>query len=156
MLGGELAARGRRSELGRARERAGWSGEGRSMVGRCRRAHGSRRRPAATRGGVDGAWPPRGGRALPLVGRGAARQRAGERGGRPGVALGWAKARRAAQREACWAGFGCGPRSGAATREIRKAFFKLCFQEIFKHQFSNIILSKKMTSFENVPKMKVD
>ena len=43
-----------------------------------------------TRGGIDGAWPPRGGLALPWSGRDAARQRAGERGGRPGAALGWA------------------------------------------------------------------
>jgi len=97
-------------EEGRARESeraCGRSGEEHSVVGRCRRARGSRRRPAAMRGGVDGAWPPRGGRALQLVGRGAARQRAGERGGRPGVALGWARlARHAAlAREA----HGCRP-----------------------------------------------
>jgi len=36
-----------------------------------------------------------------------------------------------------------------------KHFFNFKFQEIFKYQFSNIILSKKMTSFENVPKIKV-
>jgi len=34
--------------------------------------------------------------------------------------------------------------------------FNLNFQEIFNTSFSNIILSKKMTSFENGPKMKVD
>jgi len=38
----------------------------------------------------------------------------------------------------------------------RKTLFHLYFQGIFKCQLSNIILSKKMTSFENVPKMKVD
>ena len=47
-------------------------------------------------------------------------------------------------------------RSEAAAHEGEKAFFHLYFQEIFKGQLSNIILSKKMTSFENVPKMKVD
>jgi len=40
------------------------------------------RRPAATRGGVDGVWPPRGGRALPR----SARVRAASRG----TAQGWA------------------------------------------------------------------
>jgi len=54
---------------------------------RCRRARGRGRRPAATRGGVDGAWPPRGGRALPR----SARVRAASRG----TARGWAEARRA-------------------------------------------------------------
>ena len=156
-LGGELVARGRRSEHERAREQVGWSGEERSAVGRCRRARGSGRRPAATRGGVDGAWPPRGGRVLPWSGRGAGERRGAARSaGQTRAGLGWAEARRAALREARWAGFGRGPRSEAAAHEIRKAFFKLCFQEIFKHQFSNIILSKKMTSSENVPKMKVD
>ena len=155
-LGGELAARGRRDEHGRARERAGWSGEERSVVGRCRRARGSGRRPAATCGGVDGAWPPRGGRALPRserrAGTGAARAEAGQ----TRAGLGWAEAKRAALREARWAGFGRGPRNEVAAREGRKEIFKLYFQEIFKYQLSNIILSKKMTSFENVPKMKVD
>ena len=49
-----------------------------------------------------------------------------------------------------WAG------NEAAAHEMKEAFFNLYFQEIFKCQLSNIILSKKMTSFENVPKMKID
>jgi len=54
-----------------------------------------------------------------------------------------------------WAGFGRRARSEAAAREGEKSFFQIYFQEIFKCHLSNIILSKKMTSFENVPKMKV-
>ena len=108
------------------------------------------------RGSVDGAWPPRGGRALPWserrAGTGAARAEVGQ----TRAGLGWAKAKHAVLREARWAGFSRGPRSEAAAREGRKENFKLYFQEIFKYQLSNIILSKKMTSFENVPKMKVD
>ena len=73
-----------------------------------------------------------------------------------GVGLGRAEAKRTALREARWAGFGRGPRNEAAAHEGRKEIFKLYFQEIFKYQLSNIILSKKMTSFENVPKMKID
>ena len=46
-------------------------------------------------------------------------------------------------------------RSEAAAREGGKSLFHLYFQGIFKCHLSNIILSKKMTSFENVPKMKV-
>ena len=82
--------------------------------------------------------------------RGAARRQAVH-----GAGLRRTRGAREAGAAAGRAGFGRGPRNKAAAREKRKAFFKLCFQEIFKYQFSNIILSKKMTSFENVPKMKV-
>ena len=54
-----------------------------------------------------------------------------------------------------WAGFGRRARSEAAAREGEKSFFQIYFQGIFKCHLSNIILSKKMTSFENEPKMKV-
>ena len=73
--------------------------------------------------------------------------------GRAGAARGWAEARRA--RGLCWAGLRGWAESEAAARENRKTLFHLYFQELFKGQLLNIILSKKMTSFENVPKMKV-
>ena len=79
------------------------------------------------------------------------------RGGRPArrwVGLGRGEARGAA---GCWLGW-LRPwaRNEAAAREGEKALFPIYFQGIFKCHLSNIILSKKMTSFENVPKMKVD
>ena len=109
---------------------------------------------------VAGAWPTRGGRVLTRSGRGAGERRGAARlAGQTRAGMGWAEAKRAALREAGAAagraGFDRGPRSEAAAREGRKENFKLYFQEIFKYQFSNIILSKKMTSFENVPKIKV-
>ena len=73
--------------------------------------------------------------------------------GRAGAARGWAEARRA--RGLCWAGLRGWAGKEAAARENRKTLFHLYFQELFKSQLSNLILSKKMTSFENVPKMKV-
>ena len=79
-------------------------------------------------------------------------------GGRPGLhgtGLGRAEARRAALQEARWVGFGRRARSEAAAREGEKVIFQIYFQGISKCPLSNIILSKKMTSFENVPKMKV-
>ena len=97
-------------------------------------------------------------------GRGVALRRAREcgRAGERAGALGWA--------EALWAGAGeargvrvggwlgrlrSWARSEATAREVGKSLFHLYFQGIFKCHLSNIILSKKMTSFENVPKMKV-
>ena len=94
-------------------------------------------------------------------GRDAARRVSGRASAEAGQARRWAGlARRAAlAREARY----CRPgrlrpwaRNEAAAREMKEAFFNLYFQEIFKCQLSNIILSKKMTSFENVPKMKID
>ena len=106
--------------------------------------------------GVASAGRPRGERALTRSGHDAARQRAGERARRQASALGRAGARRAGAAR----GF-TGPAS-AVGRETRRRprkkemkIFNLYFQDIFKCQLSNIILSKKMTSFENVPKMKV-
>ena len=99
---------------------------------------------------------PRGGQALTRSGarRGAARAGA-RRQARRGAVLGWAErgeARAGASlgRLRPWA------RSEAAAREGGKSLFHLYFQGIFKCHRSNIILSKKMTSFENVPNMKVD
>ena len=137
-LGGELAARGR-SELGRARERAGWSGEGRSAVGRCRWARGSGRKPAATRGGVDGAWPPRGEHALPRSGarRGASAGRRAEAGQR-GAGQGWAEARRAALRDAGWAGFGRGPEARRRPAKEKKPFFICIFKEFLNANFQTL------------------
>ena len=63
--------------------------------------------------------------------------------------------RGAAREGLCWAGLRGWAESEAAARENRKTLFHLYFQELFKSQLSNLILSKKMTSFENVPKMKV-
>ena len=88
--------------------------------------------------------------------------RAGARRG-PGLArrlLGQGEARKQASavrraRGLCWAGLRGWAESEAAARENRKTLFHLYFQELFKGQLLNIILSKKMTSFENVPKMKV-
>ena len=88
--------------------------------------------------------------------RGAARQRAGaRRQARRGAALGWAK--RGEARTGGWLGrLRSWARSEAAAREGEKVLFQIYFQGIFTCHLSNIILSKKMTSFENVPKMKVD
>ena len=88
--------------------------------------------------------------------RGAARQRAGaRRQARRGAALGWAE--RGEARVGGWLGrLRSWARSEAAAREGEKVLFQIYFQGIFTCHLSNIILSKKMTSFENVPKMKVD
>ena len=90
------------------------------------------------------------------VGHGAARQRAGERGGRPGAVLGWVRPRRGTRRGERLAGLASvvGRKRGGGPR-LRKALFHFYFQELFKCQLSNIILSKEITSFENGPKIKV-
>ena len=114
--------------------------------------------------GDAGTWSPHGGSSLPRSARGRAASR--------GTARGWAEAsaarggvsrpaREVGRRArvgslARWAGFGRRARSEAAAREGEKSFSKYNFQGIFKCHLSNIILSKKMASFENVPKMKVD
>jgi len=88
-------------------------------------------------------------------------RRAGEegaaRGGRPGWrGAGLGRARRGARRAgARWAGFGWQARSEAAAQKIENGIFQLIFKKILNCHLSNIILSKEMTSFENVPKMKV-
>ena len=48
-----------------------------------------------------------------------------------------------------------GQKRGGGPRRRKILFFQIYFQEIFKCLLSNIILNKKMTSFENVPKIKV-
>ena len=68
--------------------------------------------------------------------------------------LGLARPRRMPRRRCDVAAARLGHEAGGP--RLRKALFHLYFQEIFKCQLSNIILSKKMTSFKNVPKMKVD
>jgi len=47
-----------------------------------------------------------------------------------------------------------GQKRGGGPRRRKNIFSNKIFKE-FKCHLSNIILSKKMTSFENVPKMKV-
>jgi len=103
--------------------------------------------------GDAGTWSPRGESFLTRSRRGAATGAA--RGRRSQRALGWAEAR--------WVGTArgqagppvrLGRKRGGGPRR-RKTLFHLYFQELFKSQLSNLILSKKMTSFENVPKMKV-
>jgi len=112
-------------------------------------------RAAAARG--RGVRPPSTGgatrRASPDAVGGVARRRARRTGEEPAR---WAGPRRGEARAGAslgwlrpWA------RSEAAAREGGKSLFHLYFQGIFKCHLSNIILSKKMTSFENVPKMKV-
>ena len=88
--------------------------------------------------------------------RGASAGRRAEAGqARRGAGLGWAK--RGEARAGGWLGrLRSWARSEATAREGGKSLFHLYFQGIFKCHLSNIILSKKMTSFENVPKMKVD
>ena len=116
----------------------------------------------AARSGARRRVAPRGGRLLPASGR--RRASAGERG--RGVGLGWrggcwAKAKRGSRPARCGARGGfAGPACGAGPKARRrpakeKNSFSFIFQELFKGQLLNIILSKKMTSFENVPKMKV-
>ena len=83
--------------------------------------------------------------------RGASASRRAEAGQR-GAGLGRGEARARGLR---WAGLRGWAGKEAAARENRKTLFHLYFQELFKSQLSNLILSKKMTSFENVPKMKV-
>ena len=77
---------------------------------------------------------------------------AGEEPARAGLGrgeVGWNGA--GAGRAACAAG----PKARRRPAKTKKTLFHLYFQELFKSQLSNLILSKKMTSFENVPKMKV-
>ena len=87
--------------------------------------------------------------------RGASAGRRAEAGqARRGAGLGWAE--RGEARAGGWLGrLRSWARSEATAREGGKSLFHLYFQGIFKCHLSNIILSKKMTSFENVPKIKV-
>ena len=91
------------------------------------------------RGGVDGAWPPRGGHALPRSGarRGASVGRRAEAGQR-GAVLGWAEARRGT-RDAGWADFGRGPEVRWRPAKEKNPFSKYNFKEflnaIFKYYF---------------------
>ena len=114
-------------------------------------ARGRGVRPPSTGGATRRASPDAVGRAAR---RGAARAGARRQAGR-GAVLGWAERGKAPAggwlgRLRPWA------RSEAAAREGEKVLFQIYFQGIFTCHLSNIILSKKMTSFENVPKMKVD
>ena len=88
------------------------------------------------------------------VGRGAREQ--ARRGAEAGQAreLCWAeaKAQRGVERGPASAG---GPEVRRRPVKGEKPFFKFYFQGISKYQFSNTLLSKKMTSFENGPKIKV-
>ena len=78
------------------------------------------------RGGVDGAWPPRGEQALTRSGarRGASAGKRAEAGQR-GAGLGWAEARRAALRDAGWADFGHGPEVRRRPAKEKKILFQI-------------------------------
>ena len=143
-LGAGGEERQRRSERASAPAWAGIGGRVGAGAGRLRRA------AASTAHGRHAAGKLCRGRAW----RGASA--AGARGGR--LARRWAGLGRGEARGAagCWLGrLRPWARSEAAAREGGKSLFHLYFQGIFKCHLSNIILSKKMTSFENVPKMKV-
>ena len=73
------------------------------------------------------------------------------------AALGWAGARWKREARGGFAGPACGagPERRRRPRKNRNGIFQLIFKKILKCHHSNIILSKKMTSFENVPKMKI-
>ena len=92
------------------------------------------------------------------VGRGA-REEKTARGWTGPWRASWAEAKageRAAGAEAGRAACAAGPKARRRPTKEKMKIFNLNFQEIFNTSFSNIILSKKMTSFENGPKMKVD
>ena len=135
LLSGAVPCRGeRRGEHERAGERAGVSGEERSVVGRKRRARGAESGRLRRAAGVAGTWPPRGGRVLPRSERRAGTGAAQRWAGQTRAGLGWAEARWAGAGVGVrWAGFGRGPRNEAAARERRKAPF---LNYIFK-KFSN-------------------
>ena len=104
---------------------------------------------------VDG-WRHAAGKPCRGRARGAAR-RGQARGGRPGAARCWAgpsEARRVRGMLAGPASAG-GPEARRRPAKEKNHFSKYIFKEIFKCHLSNIILSKKMTSFENELKMKV-
>ena len=158
----ELRARRGRSSGARL-----WRGR-RGSAGASERAHGHQQVKAGAWARCQAAAAAR--RLTPTCGRhaadafcrghGVARRAAGDsaaRGGRPGWrGAGLGRARRGARRAgARWAGFGWQARSEAAAQKIENGIFQLIFKKILNYHLSNIILSKKMTSFENVPKMKV-
>ena len=89
-------------------------------------------------------------------GRDAARRVSGRASAEAGQARRWAGPRRGARCGGRLAGLASvvGRKRGGGPR-LRKALFHFYFQELFKCQLSNIILSKEMTSFENGPKIKV-
>ena len=73
----------------------GWCARGQTAMKQ--RGQSERRRAVVPRGKLAGAWPPRGVRALALVGRGRSeRARRGTEAGRAGL-RGWAKREVAAQ-----------------------------------------------------------
>ena len=91
-------------------------------------------------------------------GRGVARRAAGGwRGARrqAGLARRGAGPRRGARGGFAGPACGAGPKARRRPAKTEKLFFIYIFKNFFKNQLSNLILSKKMTSFENVPKMKV-
>jgi len=164
--GGARARRGRSSGLAAREEKERKCGRERASA-RASAGEGGRVGAVSGRGcraaGDAGAESPRGGIPLPRSRRGAAtgaRVRASGRKSRR-AGLGWGavgrrgrSVRRAGGRLAGPASAG-GPEARRRPRKIEMEFFSIYFHEIFKCHLSNIILSKKMTSFENVPKMKV-
>ena len=138
----ECGGRAGCSRLGQQRQeaRGAWPrgqelGDGwrHAAIGFCRRQGAGARVRAS--GGAAWAW----------AGEAAAGPRRSAEAGQRGAARAGALLGRLA---------GLGRKRGGGPRR-RKTLFHLYFQELFKGQLLNIILSKKMTSFENVPKMKV-
>ena len=151
----ELVAAGGGCVAGAA-EREAEGGAGNAMPGELCGSLSSARAAAARGRGVRP--PSMGGatRRASLDAVGGVAWRRARRAGEGASALGRAEARRGEAHAGAslgrlrpWA------RSEAAAREGGKSLFHLYFQGIFKCHLSNIIFSKKMTSFENSPRMKV-
>ena len=124
---------------------------------RARQAGAAARRASPAHGGHTASAPRRGrARRAGTARRGTEAGRVSRPARRQAWHASWAGLRRrhGARRRGAWAGFGWWARREAVARERREPFFKFYFQGIFKYQFSNTLSSKKMTSFENVPKIK--
>ena len=130
---GRASARGARgeekqrgSERASAPALAGIGGRVGAGAGRLRRA------AASTAHGRHAAGKLCRGRA-----RGVARQRAGARR-QASAALGWAEARRAALRDAGWAGFGRGPEARRWPAKEKKPFLICIFKEFLNANFQTL------------------
>ena len=96
-------------------------------------------RPVAMRGGVDGAWPPHGGQALPRSG--AARRVSGQARAEAGQARRWAGLGRGEARGAVggWLGrLRSWAESEAAAREGENPFFICIFKEFLNANFQTL------------------
>ena len=109
---------------------------GRSRGELRRRVRGCGRRPATTRGGVDGAWPPRGGHALPRSGarRGASAGRRAEVGQAwRGTGLG--QARRGARRRLAGPASVVGQKRGGGPRRRKSPFPNIFSRNFYMPSF---------------------